>query len=163
MIARWTGAVSTRYVLLAVGFAVLAAMRVADGAALWGSVFAAASAVNAWLAVHERPRPSGGEHPATDAAAPSTPLPSSDELDLSWRRHRGSLVRWRVLAGVAIATGAGLLAVDPALSVLAAATALLCLFRARRARRDTTTLRRAMDTATASTEALGTPSSARPE
>lgn len=158
MIARWTGAVNTRYVLLAVGFAVLAAMRVADGAALWGSVFAAASAINVWLAVHERPRPSGGEEPA-----PSTPMPSADELTLSWRRHRGSLVRWRVLACVAIATGAGLLAVDPALSVLAAATALLCLFRARRARRDTTTLRRALDAATASTETPVTPSPARPK
>lgn len=145
MTGRWAAAVNWRYVLLALGFAVLAAVRFGNGAMLWGLVFTAAAAINVWLAVHER-RP-----PATDGEQSS---PSTEEMIRSWQANRGSLRRWQVLACVATAIGAILLAVEPALSVLAAATTLLCLFRARRARRDTATLRQALDSGIPSTEAL---------
>lgn len=138
MIARWARAVSGRYVLLAVGFAVLAALRFAYGAPLWGCVFATATAINVWLAIHE------GQAPP---AEPHLDSPDTEEIRAAWQVQHGSLRRWRVLACVALAIAGGLLMVEPALSVLAAATALLCLFRARRARRDTTTLRQALEVA----------------
>lgn len=144
MTGRWAAAVNWRYALLALGFAVLAAVRFGNGATPWGLVFTAAAAINVWLAIHERP---------PSAAQGERPSPSTQKILRSWRIHRGSLSRWRVLACVATATGAGLLAVEPALSVFAAATALLCLFRARRARQNTATLRQALDSDTAS-EAL---------
>ncbi|MBA8826471.1 hypothetical protein FHX42_003847 [Saccharopolyspora lacisalsi] len=134
MIVRWAAAINWRYALLASGFAVLATMRFGTGATAWGLVFAAAAAVNGWLAVHERQRASDDEKP----------MPSARDLTRSWKVHRGSLRRWRILACVAVAIGAGLLAVDPVLGLLAAATALLCLLRARRVRRDTDTLRQAL-------------------
>ncbi len=134
MIGRWAAALNWRYALLALGFAVLATMRFGAGATAWGLVFAAATAINGWLAVHERRRASDDEKP----------VPSARDLRRSWSVHSGSLRRWRILACVAVAIGAGLLAVDPVLGLVAAATALLCLLRARRVRRDADTLRRAL-------------------
>lgn len=130
--------VSWRYALLAGGFAALAAVRFGDSAVAWGLVFTAAAGVNIWLAVHE------GRRRLRATREPS--LPEHDALVRSWHVHRGSIRRWRILAAAAATLGAGLLFVEPSLAVLAAATALFCLFRVRRARHDTDTLQQTLGT-----------------
>ncbi len=127
-----------RYALLAAGFLVLAVVRFGGGTPVWGVVFTVAAGVNVWLSVYEGRR---WQRSAGDAA-----LPPRRVIARSWRSHSGSLRRWRGFAVVATGLAAALLFVEPGLAVFAAAAALFCLLRARRARRDTDTLRRTLDT-----------------
>ncbi|RCW45810.1 hypothetical protein DFQ14_102111 [Halopolyspora algeriensis] len=137
--------VSWRYVLLTLGFIALAAVRFSGGALTWGLVFAAAAGVNAWLAVHE------GRRRLRPTQVP--PLPDHETLLRSCSAHRGAIRRWRILAVGAAVISTGLLFVEPSLAVPAAATALFCLFRVRRARRDAGTLQQTLAAFTTAEEA----------
>ncbi|HCA87606.1 MAG TPA: hypothetical protein DEQ61_20325, partial [Streptomyces sp.] len=58
-----------RYAVVGLAFLVLAGVRAAQDAPVWAAVFAAAAAVNAWLAVHEaRPRKAATQAAPVDAA-----------------------------------------------------------------------------------------------
>ncbi|MFC4496126.1 hypothetical protein ACFPA8_18535 [Streptomyces ovatisporus] len=142
-----TGQVHWRYAVLGAGFLGLAAVRTAQGATVWGVVFLAAAAVNAWLAVHEARTAAGRAASAgpPDAAAPQSAALGVEaaEADRSLDGYRTSRGQWKVLAGACLLVGTGLLLVEPLLAVFAGGAALFAVQRARRAGVAVATLQRA--------------------
>jgi hypothetical protein len=148
-----SGRLHWRYAVLGAGFLALAAVRTAQGATVWGVVFLAAAAANAWLAVHEgRTRtefagPDGAEFAGPDGAAhPQTggvPRADAAQAERSLEGYRTSRGQWKALAAGCLAVGAGLLLVEPPLAVFAGGAALFAVQRARRAGHAVATLRRA--------------------
>ncbi|GGO43745.1 hypothetical protein GCM10012287_07630 [Streptomyces daqingensis] len=139
-----SGRLHWRYAVLGAGFLALAAVRTAQGATVWGVVFLAAAAANAWLAVHEgRPRtepagPGGAAHQQS-----GVPRADSAQVERSLEGYRASRGQWKALAAGCLAVGAGLLLVEPPLAVFAGGAALFAVLRARRAGHAVATLRRA--------------------
>ncbi|SCK53839.1 hypothetical protein [Streptomyces sp. WMMB 322] len=133
-----------RYVVLALGFVGLAAVRASQDAPVWAAVFATAAAVNFWLGVHEgRARSAATGAPASRAAAPSGPGPDRAEVERSLEGYRTSARQWQVLGAAGVVVGGALLMVQPPLALFACAAALFSLYRARRAGRAVSTLTRA--------------------
>lgn len=130
--------VQGRYAVVGLAFLALAGVRAAQDAPVWAAVFAAAAAVNAWLAVHEA-RPG-------KAAAPAAPVDAArierSRLDRSLDGYRTSARQWQVLGFAGLLVGGGLLFLEPGLAVLAGAAALFAVHRAHRAGRALATLRR---------------------
>lgn len=126
-------ALRLRYVVVAVGFSVLAGVRAAQGAPAWAVVFAVVAVANGWLAVHE------GRTAADTRHAPAL---TAERLRRSLRGYRDAARQWRIMAAVSGAGGALLLVLQPTGALLAGLVALFCVHRARRAGRATATLRR---------------------
>ncbi|PXY22611.1 hypothetical protein [Prauserella muralis] len=125
-------ALRARYVVLALGFGVLAGVRAAQDAPVWAAVFALAAVINGFLAVHE----------ARAAGARPAPAVTAERIRLSLHGYRDAARQWRVLAAVSGVGGGLLLMLQPTGALLAGLLALLCLYRARRAERTGSTLRR---------------------
>ncbi|PRY02222.1 hypothetical protein [Allonocardiopsis opalescens] len=125
-----------RYLVIAIGFAVLAGTRWLDGDPLWAAVFALAVPANIWLAVVEGRR-----------AAEEAPLPAADPppgvLAEALDGHRRRLRQWRTVAAGCAAAGLLLLFAAPAAGGLAGAVALYAAYRAHRSRRAVHVLSRA--------------------
>lgn len=135
---------TVRHAVLAVAFAVLAGLRVADADWLWAAVFAAGAAGYAVSALSAaRRRPAAAEGTSPDAVGSDVrDLPEPAVLARSLAVHERSARTWSLLTVLAAATAAGLLLVQPALAAVAAGVSLFALYRARRARRTAGTLHR---------------------
>ena len=120
--------VQWRYVVLGVGFLVLAGVRAAQGAPVWAAVFVLAGVANAWLALR-------GDEGQRRAAAPD-PRAGADagEVERELARCSTAQRQWQVLGLVGALVAAGLLLLEPPLAVLGAAAALFAVSRARRVR-----------------------------
>lgn len=129
--------VEWRYVVIGVGFLGLAALRASQGAPGWAAVFAVAAAADFWLALREGARKAGVA--TAHAAAP----PQRADVERSLTGYRTSARQWQVIAAAGVLLGGGLLLTVPPLAPFAGAAALFALYRARRAGRAVTTLRRA--------------------
>lgn len=128
-----------RYVVIGLGFTGLAALKASEGALGWAVVFALAAAVDFWLAVYE-----GSRQAAAATAREATAATRPADVERSLSAFRTSARQWQVLGAAGVLLGGGLLLTVPPLAPFAGAAALFALYRARRAGRAVTTLRRAV-------------------
>lgn len=119
MTLRW------RYLVLGLGFLVVAGVRAAQGEVVWAVVFAVAAGINGWLAVQEAP--------AAEPVDPRGMAPSEVEGAVSG--YRSQARTWQVLGVAGLVLGGALLLVEPPLAVFAAGAALFAVHRAHRAGR----------------------------
>ncbi|MEV0612153.1 hypothetical protein AB0I81_02445 [Nonomuraea sp. NPDC050404] len=134
------GRVRWHWVVAAVSFAALAALRAADASWPAAGLFAAFALAASFLALH-RPAGSG----AAPAEAGRAEASRAGAVRRTLEVHRRRLTTWRMTAGAALALTAAGLALFPPLSLVTAAVALLAVARCRRYGRTTRVLTRAAD------------------